>query len=86
MAINQSSVRVNLKVNLSNTLNIGVPRTNIVNNTVTTLKSQFLAVDTLGDLNDVLISAPQDGDILVYDNVLNKYVIKQLESVDGGSF
>lgn len=71
MPINQSSLQV--KVNLSN-------------NSITTLKSQFASISTLAQLGDVIIGSPQDGDLLVYDSSLDKYVIQQIESIDGGSF
>ena len=86
MPINQSSLQVNVKVNLSNNINVSVPRASITNNSITTLKSQFNNVDTLAELGDVIIGTPQDGDTLVYDSSLNKYVIQQLEFIDGGSF
>jgi hypothetical protein len=88
MPINQTSLQVNVRVNLSNTVNVSVPRASITNNSITTLKSQFApaSIDTLAELGDVITGSPQDGDLLVYDSSLNKYVIQQLESIDGGSF
>lgn len=88
MPINQTSLQVNVRVNLSNTVNVSVPRASITNNSITTLKSQFapVSIDTLAELSDVITGSPQDGDLLVYDSSLNKYVIQQLESIDGGSF
>ena len=78
MPINQTALQVNVRVNLSNTVNVSVPRASITNNSITTLKSQFASIDTLAELGDVIIGSPQDGDLLVYDSSLNKYVIQQL--------
>ena len=86
MPINQTALQVNVRVNLSNTVNVSVPRASITNNSITTLKSQFASIDTLAELGDVITGSPQDGDLLVYDSSLNKYVVQQLESIDGGSF
>ncbi len=40
----------------------------------------------LGQLNDVITSGQQNGDVLVYQANTNTYNIKTLPNVDGGSF
>lgn len=40
----------------------------------------------LADLSDVDASDPDNNEILVYDETLNKYVIKILPNLDGGTF
>lgn len=94
MGINQSSLAVNVKVNLdaNNRLKVVTPAVG-GQSTVTTLKSQFATVDAIGELKDVIEGTPQDGYTLVYDSATNKYVVQQLTnqdinlaSVDGGTF
>lgn len=46
-------------------------------------------VNTIGDLNDVLAVSPNDGDLLVYDVLLNKWVAQKdldKQSIDGGHY
>ena len=94
MGINQSSLAVNVKVNLdaNNRLKVVTPAVG-GQSTVTTLKSQFATVDAIGELKDVIEGTPQDGYTLVYDSATNKYVVQQLTnqdinlaSVNGGTF
>ena len=40
----------------------------------------------LVDLTDVDATDPDNNEILVYDEILNKYVIKILPKLDGGTF
>ena len=40
----------------------------------------------LSDLTDVDATDPDNNETLVYDEVLNKYVIKILPKIDGGIF
>jgi hypothetical protein len=40
----------------------------------------------LENLSDVDASDPDNNEILVYDETLNKYVIKILPNLDGGTF
>lgn len=40
----------------------------------------------LADLTDVDATDPDNNEILVYDEILNKYVIKILPKLDGGTF
>ena len=94
MGINQSSLAINVKVNLdaNNRLKVVTPAIG-GQSTVTTLKSQFATVDAIGEMKDVIEGTPQDGYTLVYDSATNKYVVQQLTnqdidlaSVDGGTF
>jgi len=87
MPINQSGLNVNVKVNLP-----GSPINTYNTSPVKTIKSQFGAVDTVAELNDVT-GTPSNGHTLVYNSTLNKYVVQQLSSeninlvsVDGGTF
>lgn len=43
-------------------------------------------VDTLAELKDVDASDPDNNETLVYDASLQKYVIKTLPVIDGGSY
>lgn len=43
-------------------------------------------VTNLSQLYDVDATSPNDNDILVYDSATEKYVIKVLPIIDGGSF
>jgi hypothetical protein len=40
----------------------------------------------VNELLDVDAADPDNGETLVYDSVLGKYVVKPLEFIDGGSF
>ena len=40
----------------------------------------------LANLSDVDATDPDNNEILVYDEILNKYVIKILPKLDGGTF
>lgn len=43
-------------------------------------------IDTLAELRDVDASDPNNNETLVYDSARQKYVIKTLPVVDGGSY
>lgn len=55
-------------------------------NTVRTLTLPVTQVQKLTDLTDVDASDADNNETLVYDSTLNKYVIKTLPGVDGGTF
>jgi hypothetical protein len=63
-------------------------RVSINNQQRTTIRSVGLAnQDTkLENLSDVDASDPDNNEILVYDETLNKYVIKTLPNINGGTF
>ena len=67
-------------------------RVSINNQQRTTIRSVGLAapdviiIDKLENLTDVDASDPDNNEILVYDETLNKYVIKTLPNLDGGTF
>lgn len=96
MALNQSGVSVNVKVNVANNRIVATPApigvTWPTSSSVKTVKSQFNSVDTVSELTDVT-GTPQNGYTLVYNSTLQKYVVQQLTvedititSLDGGSF
>ena len=63
-------------------------RVSINNQQRTTIRSVGLAnpESKLENLSDVDASDPDNNEILVYDETLNKYVIKTLPNLDGGTF
>ena len=63
-------------------------RVSINNQQRTTIRSVGLAnQDTkLENLSDVDASDPDNNEILVYDETSNKYVIKTLPNINGGTF
>ena len=63
-------------------------RVSINNQQRTTIRSVGLAnQDTkLENLTDVDATDPDNNEILVYDETLNKYVIKTLPNINGGTF
>lgn len=64
-------------------------RVSINNQQRTTIKTVALPatqVQKLTDLTDVDASDADNNETLVYDSTLNKYVIKTLPGVDGGTF
>lgn len=63
-------------------------RVSINNQQRTTIRSVGLANQEtkLENLRDVDASDPDNNEILVYDETLNKYVIKTLPNLDGGTF
>jgi hypothetical protein len=71
------------------TVNSSSPnRVSINNQQRTTIRSVGLAnQDTkLENLTDVDASDPDNNEILVYDETSNKYVIKTLPNINGGTF
>jgi len=71
------------------TVNSSSPnRVSINNQQRTTIRNVGLAnQDTkLENLTDVDASDPDNNEILVYDETLNKYVIKTLPNINGGTF
>jgi hypothetical protein len=71
------------------TVNSSSPnRVSINNQQRTTIRSVGLAnQDTkLENLSDVDASDPDNNEILVYDETSNKYVIKTLPNINGGTF
>lgn len=64
-------------------------RVSINNQQRTTIRTVAVAaagLDMLSELSDVDASDPDNNETLVYDGTLNKYVVKTLPVVDGGSF
>ena len=63
-------------------------RVSINNQQRTTIRSVGLAnpESKLENLSDVDASDPDNNEILVYDETLNKYVIKTLPNITGGTF
>ena len=63
-------------------------RVSINNQQRTTIRSVGLAnpESKLENLSDVDASDPDNNEILVYDEALNKYVIKILPNINGGTF
>lgn len=43
-------------------------------------------VDTLAELKDVDASDPNNNETLVYDSLTQKYVVKTLPEIDGGTY
>lgn len=43
-------------------------------------------IDTLGELKDVDASDPDNNETLVYDSTAQKYIVKVLPVIDGGSY
>ena len=54
--------------------------------TVGLAASEIAIIDKLANLTDVDATDPDNNEILVYDEALNKYVIKTLPNLDGGTF
>jgi hypothetical protein len=64
-------------------------RVSINNQQRTTIKTVALPatqIQKLTDLMDIDASDADNNETLVYDSTLNKYVIKTLPGVDGGTF
>ena len=63
-------------------------RVSINNQQRTTIRSVGLAnpESKLENLSDVDASDPDNNEILVYDETFNKYVIKTLPNINGGTF
>lgn len=87
MALNQSALSLNVKLNLSNTRISTTPTQPV------TLKSQQKTISTINELTDVVETAPESGQTLVYDATVDKYIVKKLTtadldltSLDGGTF
>jgi peroxiredoxin len=53
---------------------------------VRTVGVGFDQINNLSELKDVDASNADNNEVLVYDETLNKYVIKTIPSVDGGTF
>ena len=43
-------------------------------------------IDTLAELKDVDASNPNNNETLVYDSLTQKYVVKTLPEIDGGTY
>ena len=88
MALNQSALSLNVKLNLSNTRISTTPTQPV------TLKSQQKTISTINELTDVLEAGElETGQTLVYDATVDKYIVKKLTtadldltSLDGGTF
>ena len=64
-------------------------RVSINNQQRTTVRTVAVAssqVNRLSQLTDVDVSDADNNEVLVYDETLNKYVIKTIPAVDGGTF
>jgi hypothetical protein len=44
------------------------------------------SISTLGSLSDVDATNPNENETLVYDEASGKYVVKELPSINGGTF
>lgn len=51
-----------------------------------TLKNTLKEDLTLKELTNVVEGAPNDGDTLVYNSILNKYEVKPITEINGGTF
>jgi peroxiredoxin len=74
--------KVILRTNSPNRVSIN----NQQRSTVRTVAVASAQVDRLSELTDVDASDADNNEVLVYDETLNKYVIKAIPSVDGGTF
>lgn len=80
-----------MQVTISNKSKINFPNRITVSNVnkvgkVTFGKIAKLGSVALGQLNDVVTTGQQNGDVLVYQANNNTYNIKTLPNVDGGTF
>ena len=74
------------KVILRSTTPNRVSINNQQRSTVRTVAVASTQVDRLSELTDVDASDADNNEVLVYDETLNKYVIKTIPAVDGGTF
>jgi len=74
------------KVILRSTTPNRVSINNQQRSTVRTVAVAASQVDRLSELTDVDTSDADNNEVLVYDETLNKYVIKTIPAVDGGTF
>jgi|LakMenEpi03Aug12_release.lakeMendotaPanAssembly.Ray.scaffolds.fasta_scaffold01135_31 hypothetical protein len=74
------------KVILRSTTPNRVSINNQQRSTVRTVAVASTQVDRLSELTDVDTSDADNNEVLVYDETLNKYVIKTIPAVDGGTF
>jgi hypothetical protein len=51
-----------------------------------TLKNTLKDEITLKELKNVVEGVPNDGDTLVYNSILNKYEVKPITEINGGTF
>jgi hypothetical protein len=54
--------------------------------TIRTVGISTSSVRRIGDLVDVDVSDADNNETLVYDSTINKYVVKTLPGIDGGTF
>jgi len=74
------------KVILRSTTPNRVSINNQQRSTVRTVAIAASQINKLADLQDVDVSDSDNNEVLVYDETLNKYVIKTIPAVDGGTF
>ncbi len=74
------------KVLINSTTPNRVSINNQQRSTVRTVAVASTQVDRLSELTDVDTSDADNNEVLVYDETLNKYVIKTIPAVDGGTF
>jgi hypothetical protein len=73
------SIKVFVSSTPKNRVSINTPQRN-------TVRTLYTGVSTLSALYDVDASDPDNNEVLVYDSTQDKYVIKTLPIVDGGSY
>lgn len=74
------------KVILNSTTPNRVSINNQQRSTIRTVAIGAIQSKSLGELSDVDVTDSDNNEVLVYDESLNKYVIKTLPNVDGGTF
>ena len=74
------------KVTVNSTTPYRVSINNQQRATVKTIGIAAVQIEKLVELQDVDASNSDNNEVLVYDETLNKYVIKTLPAVDGGTF
>jgi len=74
------------KVTVNSTTPYRVSISNQQRETVRTVAVAASQTENLAQLKDVDASGSDNNEVLVYDETLNKYVIKTLPAVDGGTF
>jgi hypothetical protein len=74
------------KVLINSTTPNRVSINNQQRSTVRTVAVASSQVNRLSQLTDVDVSDADNNEVLIYDETLNKYVIKTIPAVDGGTF
>jgi hypothetical protein len=78
------AIKATINTGFGNRVSVNIPQRQSIR--TVNISPDVTAKAALADLTDVNASSPDNNDVLVYESSSNKYVIKELPALNGGTF